>query len=304
MSDLPADSFPKASFAGIEFAYTSLSVKGGIRHAVHEFPHTPGGEVEKMGRKAYSIRFRAVFHDLPGSDYARAYPDAYPSSMRLLRKSFEEEVTGDLVIPTIGTIKACATDWTATFDPALMRTGEVFDIEFLEDSDRALLADIAIELGSPAAMVDLSDALIAAMKAAFLAEQSLSLLQKINDAITDVLAIAGRADAYARVVESKIRALDNLCQQAADGLDDLQHPENHLIANAVKDLALNARAMGEKIAATEATIKQITVKTTMSVSALSTLLYGTSERGFELLQLNPIEDALAIPAGTVIKYMP
>lgn len=304
MSELAADTFPKASFAGIEFAYTSLSVKGGLRHTIHEFTHTPGGELEKQGRKAYSIRFRAVFHDLPGSDYARAYPDAYPSSMRLLRKNFEEEVTANLVIPTIGTIKACATDWTSTFDPGSARTGEVFDIEFTEDSDRDLLADIEIELGSPAAMADLNDALINAMKAAFLAEQSLSLLQKINDAVTAVLAIAGRADAYARLVEAKIRAVDSLCQQAVDGLDDLQNPQNHLVANALKDLALNARALGERVAAVEATIKQITLKSTMSVSALSTILYGTSERGFELLQLNPIEDALAIPAGFVVKYMP
>ncbi len=125
---LPSEKFPKAEFDGLVFAYSEMTVKGGIRFAPHEFPHVPGAEIEKMGRKAYAIGVRAMFHDIPGSDLAREYPDAYPNGLRTMREKFEVQLSGDLVVPSLGKIRVVAHEWTQKFD-VRAPTGDVYGTE-------------------------------------------------------------------------------------------------------------------------------------------------------------------------------
>jgi prophage DNA circulation protein len=301
---LPSDAFPRASFDGVEFPYSEVSVKGGIRYSIHEFPHANGGEPEKMGRKPYVITFKTTMQSILGSDLEREYPDAYPTGMRLLREKFEIQLSAALVVPTIGKIRAVATDWIQRFD-AKAPSGESFDIEFLEDQESIFLTSGASGLASSAAAAaEINDELAAAAALAeFKKEQTLSVFQQINDAVTAVQGAVAMGDAFARVVEGKIRAVVSLCAFADSSLEELQNPQNHLVIAALKDLWLAHVELADNVIETTQTIREWTVPTKMAIGAVSSRLYGTSERGGEILQLNGVDDAFAIPAGTVLRYV-
>jgi prophage DNA circulation protein len=299
----PADAFPRAAFDAVEFPYSEVTVKGASRHAIHEYPHTAGGEPEKMGRRPYMISFRGVFHDVPGSDMWRDYPRLYPDRLRQLRDKFDKELTADLVVPTVGTIKAFATSWAQKFD-VRVSSGETFDLEFLEDQQSATLVDFALEYASMTVIRETNDSLqIAAALADFNKVATVGLFQKINDAVTAVQAVSGQADAYARVVEGKIQAVVNLCAYADAALEEMQDPVNHLILNALKDLWLASKELAENIVDTRQDIREYRLPKVMSIGEVSNTLFGTTERGWDILQMNAIEDAFAIPAGTLLKFV-
>jgi prophage DNA circulation protein len=297
-----ADGFEKASFEGVPIYYSSRSVKGGIRHAIHEFPHSPGGEVEKMGRKLYTITFTCMMHDIPGSDLEREYPDNY-AQLAVLRQLFEEEKTGALVVPGIGKIRAVATTWTQDFN-AQQRSGETLTLEFVEDQDSALLTDRLVELGGATRLEELNDNLVAQMAIAdFKKAETFSVFQQINDAVTAVQGVFGQADAYSRLVEGKIRGLENLCLYADSELEEMQDPSNHLVLDALKDLWFAARQLADNVVETRQTIRVYTVKRRTTVGQLATIIYGSADRASDLLQLNGFEDAFDIPAGTKVNYV-
>ncbi len=93
------DALLRASFLDYPFPVQDIDVKGGLRDHVHEYPHAPGGAPEKLGRKLYEFTFTCPF--LTG---LRGYPKLWPETLATLRIFFEGQNTGDLVVPTIGTI--------------------------------------------------------------------------------------------------------------------------------------------------------------------------------------------------------
>lgn len=303
MSGTPADAFPKAAFDGIEFFYSEVSVKGGARHALHEFPHAAGAEIEKMGRKPYTITFHAQMHDVPDSDLAREYPDLYPTRLRQLRERFEVELTSDLVVPTVGTIKAMAINWTQRFD-AKTPSGESFDLEFIEDQESATLTDVVVELGGTPAILEANDTAQAlAAIADFKKQATLGFFQQLNDLVTAFEGIAGQADAFSNLVAGKLEGIANLISTADSTLEELQNPVNHQVVNALKDLWLAARETADNIIETRQSVRQYTVPRVMAIGQVAAEIYGDAQRGVEILQLNAIDDAFAIPAGTVLRYV-
>ncbi len=299
-----SDEFPEASFDDLPFAYTELTVKGGIRYAMHEFPHAAGGEPEKMGRKAYAVSFRAHFHDVAGSDFARKYPDAYPSGLRIMREKFEVQLTAWLVIPTVGKIKAVATDWVQRFD-VRSPTGETFDIEFVEDQQASfLVSSLTGVSGAALAVEDASNELLAKRALADMQRaDTQSFFQTLNDAVTLVQGALGAADAFNNVLAGKLQGLANLCAYADGQLEDFQNPSNHAVVNALKDLQLAVLQLSENMTQSAQQLRTFTTPRPMTIGQVSTHLYGTSERGADILQLNAIDDAFAIPAGTALRYL-
>src|SRR5438105_4964362 len=121
------DTLQRASFGGAEFPVESVSIVGGLRDHIHEYPHSQGGAPEKMGRKLYTIRMKAVFQTK-----FKLYPGLYPNTLNFLRKMFEEQSSADLVVPTIGTMTAYCRNWTQEMEWRI-RNGEKADFEFVED---------------------------------------------------------------------------------------------------------------------------------------------------------------------------
>jgi len=294
-----ANAFAKAAFDGIEFAYIDVAVKGGTRFAVHEFPHSPGAEIEKMGRRPYIVIFTCTFHRIPGSELDKQYPELYPTRLRQLRERFEKELTAELVVPTIGTIKATCTSWNQTFN-SNSPTGEAVQLEFIEDQDSDKAFDDQSTDYGAAKMAEANDSLLAAAALAdFKKATTQSIFQDINDAVTAVQGALALGDAYNQMVVGKINAVINLCNYADGQVEEMQHPENHAVLDALKDLWLNSKQLAMNVAEKRSTLLSYNVPKVLTLSQVASNLSVTVE---SLLQLNAFDDSLAIPAGTVVIY--
>jgi prophage DNA circulation protein len=291
---MPAfDKLQKAAFERIEFPAVSSNCRGGIRDHVHTYPHSPGGAPEKLGRKLYEVQIVGVFHDT-----FPKWPGLYPDKLNALVSYFEEQTTGDLVIPTVGTIKAYAVDWSRDMD-SRQRSGERLTVTFREDQSSSFLLDALVFSALDSIDTALADVVLKAP-----AFPKPGLLDGIRDAANSVLAIKDQANLYGNLLESKILALENLVSEA-DGLIQVPDAENVALIEALRRLWDSADTLLQDLHAKGEKLITHQVGVTASVGQIAATLYGDASRGGEILALNPIDDAYAVPAGTILKvYAP
>jgi hypothetical protein len=86
----------------------------------------------------------------------------------------------------------------------------------------------------------------------------------------------------------------------------LQEPENYPVFNAVQNLAAAAQSLGETLGGGDpgAELHTFVTPTVMSVQSISMAIFGNASRAMDVLNLNPIEDASAVPANFTIRYYP
>ncbi len=128
----------------IFFPVMGITETGGNRIIAHERPFRDGAKLDDTGAKPRSWSFTAHFSNRieePGTE-ENPLP-LYPDMLRLLIESFDQHETGNLTLPTIGTVRARAQDYTRKEDPEATDTGLV-DLCFVQDNedalDRALLS--------------------------------------------------------------------------------------------------------------------------------------------------------------------
>lgn len=285
------DQLQRAAFDGIEFACSKVSVKGGMRDHVHEYVHLPGGQPELLGRKLYTISFEATF-----SSETPLYPNAWPGDLSDLRDRFEQGVKSDLVIPTIGTIKAYAIDWDIDTDFKSMRDGEKMRMTFREDAEEALLIDSVVNVNTP----DISFA------AAALELEASEL--GLEDFFTSVLNLANEVNALkdqvelqSEILSDKVGQLTSAVQRLDETLDVLDDPPHYKVTRALHDLGNAAIGLQANILKHSNPIALFVTPLRMSVSDVAAALYGGTELAVQLLKMNPINDAFNIPAGTSLR---
>ena len=288
------DQLQKAEFAGVVFPVREVDVTGGIRYHLHEYPHSPSAKIEKLGRKPYEIRMSVPFHaNLIG------YPGLWPDRLQSLRAVWESQRSEDLVIPTIGTLKCVCVEWP-TKAVATIRSGESADLRFIEDTTNEFLFDSLVSPTVDDIAAQLQDFTIAVDA---LNEPANDLFDSIK-AITDSIAsIKDTITDTSNQVVSKLAQLKALIETADATLQILQHPEQTVadVVNAQRELWDSADRLERDLLSQRAEIVLYTVPRTMSVGEIATALYGDASRGAEILSMNPIDDAFAIKAGTVLR---
>lgn len=323
------DSLAKASFDGIAFPVTSYEVSGGLRDHVHEYPHSPGGAPEKLGRKLYTIRMNAVF-DTRVSGYG---DNLWPGDLSDLRDRFEDQVTAALVIPTIGTIQAYCVNWSQR-TASERRSGEEAEFEFREDQASAFLFEGLINvsastLQSAGAEFDEDfDPLLAGgtlsntgiippdidpgepiprattVAAAYtlLRQTDVDRLAKIRSDFTQAIAYAETPDLYAERLLAKTEAVIAGCAQAYERIVLLKNPLAWKPLRSFKRTWASAQRLRESVAGRTNRILFYRVEVDTSLSAISRTIYGDTSWGGSLLRLNAIPDPFRIPKGTVLRY--
>ena len=138
------DSYPQASFSGITFPVESSRIKGGIRDHIHEYPHSPGGSPEKLGRMLYEftvqVHFDARFTN---------YPGLYPQSLNQLTTLFEAQTTADFRLPQMPASVSCyCRAWTREMTNRI-RSGERVELVFMEDQSTLYLFQISSAASPP-----------------------------------------------------------------------------------------------------------------------------------------------------------
>lgn len=282
------DTLPRMTFDGLPIPFRRLTIKGGLREHTHEFPHADGGKVEKLGRKLYAFSVSALFVD------EAVGQTGLLTTIGDLRGKWEFGRTGDLVIPNIGTIQAVALNWTETLD-AKMRSGEEVEIEFLEDEEY-LLTDVVSDAG----YYDLAAAQATlTVEVAKLANPS-DLWASLADAVDSVAAIGDQVELVGNQIEARVRKVQSLCERMDRALDVLNQPVNHKLLDAFQGVWEASAKLHANVLKSTTGVVLYTTPVRMSVSAVSVAIYGKTARAADILRTNAIEDAFAIPAGTVL----
>ncbi len=283
----------RMSFDGVAFPYQRVSIKGGLRYHIHEYPHVHGGSLEKLGRRLYEIRVATRFD----SRSIRDSSVLWPATLDGFCDWFEQGKSRDLFIPWIGTIKACCVNWSRELN-IRAASGEDVEFEFVEDMDEALRVSSALVFKSNTFNT-------ASGKWATLEREITprpNIFDMINSAVNVVLAAMGTQQMWTRLVIAKIEGLIGLIKLADKTVKELNDPLNHEVLDALLDLWLATQQLGKDVTQQGNLLKQWTTPRIMTVGEAATAIYGSTQRASEIMQLNALEDPYAIPANFDLFY--
>lgn len=291
MAKLLFDRAQKMAWNGVRFPISSLEIVGEARYKLHEFPHQDGAELEKMGRKAYVIRCEAIF-----DEGILAYPGNYPNAIDAIASYAESGLTGKLTTPQAGSIDAFCTRWPRKWN-ADRRSGESMALEFVEDQE---VFDIDT-FSSGAAVNGISAVYIQVVAYSALApEVPASWWDLLMGAINAVLAFKDQVDLFMLEIDAKIQSVINIISQIDKAITN---PIAAPLVDSLVELASTCASFANDVAGNALIKRTYKVPRLMSIEDVSKAIYGTTERGMELLQMNAIEDAYAIPPWTQITYV-
>lgn len=297
------DNLPRSQFGSIIFPGEAHVVDGEYRHHIHEYPHSPGGAPEKLGRKLYRVQVRAPFHNT-----FPAYPNLYPEGMNTMRGYFEQGVTLPFTHPTVGTFPAFITRWRQS-KSAKVRSGETVDFDVLEDQGPSFaLTDTVVQAG-PTALQPTADQLASDLEQVraqlTLSHNDISVFDALQAAVSAVLAVQDTKQLYSNLFAAKIEQTISLCQQL-DASMNLQDPRAWPLVDDIQAIWVQAQRISNDLHQTNLTLQHYTVPFTMPVLQIAINLYGDASRQGDILSLNSnkIDDPLRVPAGTDIQYYP
>lgn len=294
---------PLAAFNGITFPVENVKVRGGVRHVVHEYPHSDGGQPEKLGRKLYTIEmmanFQTTFKKHQGGEGDALWPDRLDN----LRSQFEISLTAPLLIPTIGEIQAFAVEWDQEASNKIL-SGEKMTIKFLEDQSEQFLVDNLIKKEAQGAAQEgerLSAAAAEAIRQDLLAPEKQPIFDAITDITNLVVAAADTIDLVGTRLEALLLSLIQLASDAERSVDELNDPGNFILLEQLKRVWAAGQEQFENLKGEQARLITFTLPRQMTVQEVAIEVYGDTSRAVEILQLNPIEDPFAIPAGATLR---
>lgn len=287
------DSNQPMSFGGRRFPFEKYEVHGAARKHVHEYPHTPGGAPEKLGRSLYEITVEALFD---GNLVPPAYKDLWPTGLAFIRHLYEIQQTDILVIPTIGEMP-CFIDDFRQVSTNMHLSGEKVSLKFLEDSSQAFVASQIAQV-STGAIVEAGE---------YFREQTAPMKIGILDAIAnlyaDVVAYRDTIGMFSAVFEAKLTGLLNMISFADQTVKELQDPAFLSGYDALHALWASAVRVANDTADVGAQLRTWTVPAPMNLADISVRLYGDTSHASDLISLNSIEDPFSpIRAGVRIKY--
>lgn len=301
------DALISASFNGIKFPVKTSSVRGGLRHHIHEFPHTPGGQPEKLGRKLYEFHMTALFHG-----NFRKYPQLWPNGIRDLFALFESGETYHLGVPTLGVIFAFCVDWSKE-QTARVLSGEEAEFTFLEDDSDAFLR--------PSNVLPTPDAVAAAYdKFTHLAadvDPKDGLLDSLQKAVNSFTAIKDQIELQGNLVAARLDKIASMCDQIDSSARFLNstvnnagnafdNPALHNAKEALHDLWFSALSLSRDVTRTNGGSKpaRYIVPVAMTATTAAKAALGDASRAVELMQINQVDDPFGIPPGTVLLLPP
>jgi len=300
MSDV-FDTWKQLSFGGIEFPFTDITIRGSQRFHLHEYIKRPGGEVEKLARKAYEISVRCEFMDpiIPIHSFSR-YMDLYPGKLSRLLSLCEEGNTQDLFLPPMGKSLRCkATNWTRSITAA-KRSGEAVEFSFLEDSTEAF--QIQNIIGAQSASV-WPQAVTVQTEVESLGDiDAKSALERLMDAVTKWLDTIDRLNEDFEYQSARVDEVVARCSALAA----VPAMGMALAATANRQLvrlwATAVRVRDAQASASRPLLGFMVPRAGMSIVDVAFSLYQSPANVVDLLRLNSFDDAMSLPLNLPIRY--
>lgn len=283
-----------SGFDGIRFPILSIRVRGGMRNHEHVYPHSPGAAVEKLGRDLYQIEVTPCFQ---ADMIPLAYADLWPAKLAELRGKFEAGKTADLILPTIGKIRAMCTSWEQEFTPAKSISGESVSWKFIEDSESARLLSSTLKK-TVGLRAKLNTFKVEGLKL----NPKPSLWDMIAQSVDSVLSYKGQIELYSSLVESKLQSALSMFNQVTDQANALSDPRNALGLIALQELWQETLKFYKDQQSRGAEFHWKRTNRDMDIGQVSIWLYGDSTHSSDLLSINAFTDPYAIPSGTNVRY--
>lgn len=306
---MPTDleSLPRASFGGILFPYSGMTIQGGVRKHMHEFWKIDGGVPEKGGRKPYVVKFQIPFHSTISARH-KHFEKLFVTVMAKLRDKYEKQVTTTLKVPHIGDMSAYATDWTETLDPN-MQSGMMVEVSFEEDLTASYGQvpvtpepfDATAEKFKVARALVQPDKTVPPYSYSNDPVRCSSIMDAIEEGIQFILAMKDSSELYVASIRTRVESLLGLAAELHEmfsGLDE----NSYYMREALAWLHASLAAIRDE-AGIGLRLRVYSVPKPMSISDVAMDIFGTTEQTMELLQLNAIESPLRIQPGTPIRYL-
>lgn len=298
-----ADGLPLTKFGPIVFPSEVTDLDGVGRDHVHEYPHTPGGAPEKLGRGLYTVTVKARFHaTFPG------YPDLYPNSMQTMRGYYELQTTLPFTHPSSGQFPAYIIHWHQVKSGKVL-SGEDVDITFREDQqDSFALSALSVSADDTAIGPTYQELLasIAAVQSQLqITPQDQSLIDALTQSVDSVLAFRDTAqlagNRYAAAVDH-VLSLASQLDHAASMQDARAWP----VITVLRRVQGNAIGIKKDLMAQRQTLTKYFVPSPMSVAEVAMSLYGDASKQTDIMALNSavIRDPLNIGAGVALMVYP
>jgi hypothetical protein len=275
----------------------TIGINSVLRDHVHEFPHTPGGQPEKMGRKVYEVTMTCPFY----STFPK-YPGLWPDSIVTLQEFFAEELTDTLVIPTFGHMTCYIRSMRRTAR-ATNLAGEDVEFTFVEDSAEDFEKSLVFLPSSDGLSAEMDNLSAVAADDRLTNQELDTQLNTLQDGINSFLAISDSADVFLAGVESKILSVSQTCA-AVDSALSLNRPGEARIMDALQQVWGTVTTISNDLLGKKTDLRTYVTPARMSMPEVSAALYGDNTHAVELLNLNDVPDAFAIPANTSLRYYP
>jgi prophage DNA circulation protein len=278
---------PPGSFDGITLPIVSVEYVIDSAHAIHKYPYRAGGDIEYTGREPVSGSFVCAFFNGVGQFSGNlTVNDLWPGAFTLLQRRVQEQRSGPLVIPTIGTIKQAKLKLHPRFDPE-HRDGCFVTIDFIEDTgDQLLSASLPSAIGRASTGAAAADVAFRAMGI----EPS---IEGPDGTISDWTNAMGQIVNQIQTVQGQLalpfEQIASLVRQANEVLKTtfgLFNPENWQAVDALKSMVDALQDMVAEIT-TDRPLKTYVTGKRMSVVDVS---IATGNSVDDIMALNVVDD--------------
>jgi hypothetical protein len=275
-------------------------------------PYRQGAKLDDTGGNPTEWTFDCIFNNsmvgiLPGAEagLANNSGDLYPDVVNLLVELFKIHETGDLTVPTIGTVRARAVSCRRR-DAAEMRDTAVMTLVFREDNEDNV---DAASFQYPSVTAN-SEALA---EAAEFEEQSAPMwdgsLQDLNELAAQLEGLANAPGDFLQDLETQANIVMSACDRVIDAWSDALTDGRDVLLDAdgnkaerkiqeQKELAGEARQIARR-----GNPSSINKTYTVNLSIFDVAVLENQEAS-TLMTLNPqLEDVLNISAGTSVRIM-
>lgn len=299
MADLLQQLLP-ISWRGIGFPIASLTTEFDHDLAPHKSPDVDGARLEGTGRNVLVLSGHCIFRNGifpgPNEDWTpgKLYPDAY----RAFMQACADRTTGDLVHPSLGTLRCKIKSFKSSLT-ATARDGEDVDVTWMvtneEDVEDALTGPSPLSSAiSSATSLDLN--LPAVAKANGLPDDTFGTF---SDLLNSITAVSDSAQLLSKKmgasIDRQIARVQDL-QEALSGLKGVAK------ANAVRDATRLESAL-YTVKETLLVSMQVHVFEAPKLTTLAALTGPLGTKITDLIKLNPdLVKLPMVPAQTAVRF--
>lgn len=297
------ETLPILSFNQLTFPVKSISVSAGTRIKRHEFPHVDGGLVEKLGRKMNEVKVTALFHEgVP------RYKNLFSATLPAIRSYKDAQDTHDLVVPHLGTLKACIEGWE---EKSAGTSGFEVDITWIEDDvnpvrlvtlteeDTRTIESAAIDWQASVDNFPDQDRSLPLPNG----QESGSVFDAITQLTNSIVAIGDQVELYSNLLDKKLAQLISFLQLLNRSFTPYNDPSRYNDLEAFKEFFFRAQSLQKNLRANAPEVDTWMVPRQMTASEAAKEIYGDASRGPDVMGLNPsIEDPFKIPLGQSLYY--